>query len=88
VSLEPIPFARALDEFLRDIVRALHKAVDRGVASARTDPGETDRALADCKEMIDTVMAGQVGEWIGDTAPPAAPSAGAAPPGRAGGTPA
>ncbi len=66
MSLEPVPFTHALDEFLRDIVRALHAAVTRGITAARTDPKETDRALADCQEMIDTVMAGQVREWVGD----------------------
>jgi hypothetical protein len=65
MSLEPIPFAHALDEFLRDIVRALHAAVTRGIGAARTDEGETDRALTDCKEMIDLVMDGQVEEWVG-----------------------
>ncbi len=69
MSLEPVPFTHALDEFLRDIVRALHAAVTRGVASAKTDPVQTDRALADCKDMIDTVMAGQVQEWIGTEGP-------------------
>lgn len=67
MTLDPIPFAHALDEFLRDIVRALHAAVNKGVASAKTDTAETDRALADCTEMIDTVMAGQVQEWIGES---------------------
>ena len=70
MSLEPVPFTHALDEFLRDIVRALHAAVGRGIAAARTDPKETDRALADCQEMIDTVMAGQVQEWVGDGGTP------------------
>jgi len=69
VSLEPVPFTHALDEFLHDIVRALHAAVNRGVAAVKTDPPEADRALADCKEMIDTVMAGQVEEWIGAEKP-------------------
>ena len=66
MSLEPVPFTHALDEFLHDIVRALHAAVTRGISAARNDPKETDRALADCQEMIDTVMAGQVQEWIGE----------------------
>lgn len=66
---EPVPFARALDEFLRDIVRALHKAVDRGVAALKADPAESDRALADCKDMIDTVMAGQVQDWVAQGGP-------------------
>jgi len=71
MSLEPVPFAHALDEFLRDIVGALHKAVDRGIAGLKTDPKETDRSLADAKEMIDTVMAGQVEEWVGESGPKA-----------------
>lgn len=71
MSLEPVPFTHALDEFLRDIVRALHKAVDRGIAGLKGDQGETDRALADSKEMIDTVMAGKVEEWVGEGGPKA-----------------
>jgi hypothetical protein len=69
VTLEPIPFAHALDEFLREIVLALHKAVDRGITELKTDPADTDRALADAKEMIDTVMAGEVKDWIGEGGP-------------------
>ena len=76
MTLEPVPFAHALDEFLHDVVRALHAAVNRGVASAKTDPAQTDRALADCKDMIETVMAGQVEEWLGDTATHSGHSAG------------
>ena len=67
MSLTPVPFAHALDEFLHDIVRSLHTAVDRGIASLRSDSTQADRALADCKEMIDTVMAGDVPAWLGDT---------------------
>ncbi len=66
MSLAPVPFAHALDEFLHDIVRALHTAVDRGIAHLKADPRETDRALADCEEMIYTVMAGRVDEWVGE----------------------
>ncbi|MDE3113553.1 MAG: hypothetical protein KGN00_10250 [Chloroflexota bacterium] len=70
MSLQPVPFTHALDEFLHDLVRALHKAVERGIAAARSDQAETDRALADCKDMIDLVMAGQVEEWVGDAGKP------------------
>ena len=70
MSIEPVPWTHTLDEFLRDIVRALHAAVNKGIAAARTDPAETDRALADCTEMVHTVMEGQVHEWI-DNGPPA-----------------
>lgn len=66
MTLEPVPFAHALDEFLHDIVRALHAAIARGVAGLKSDPAETDRALAVSQEMIDLVMEGQVQEWIGE----------------------
>lgn len=69
MTLGPIPFAQALDEFLHDVVRAIHTAVDRGIATLKTDPAETDRALTDCEDMIDTVMKGQVQEWIGGEDP-------------------
>ena len=69
MTLEPIPFAHALDEFLQDVVRAIHAAVNRGIASLKTDATDTDRALSDCEEMIDTVMKGQVPEWIGEEGP-------------------
>lgn len=62
--LEATPIREPLDEFLREIVRALHAAVNRGIQSLRADPADTDQTLTDCKEILDVVMAGHVSEWI------------------------
>lgn len=65
------PIREPLDEFLREVVRALHAAVNRGIQSLRSDPAETDKTLADCEELLDVVMAGHVSEWIATDEGPA-----------------
>lgn len=61
---DPTPISEPLDTFLRDIVTALHAAVNRGIQSAEKDPPTTDRTIQDCKEILDVIMAGHVEEWI------------------------
>ena len=46
------------------MVQALHAATDRGIKSAGKDPAVADKTLADCKEILDVIMAGDVKEWI------------------------
>ena len=52
-----------LDEHLLEVIRALHGAVKKGV-SHTDDPKVADKALADCKEILDVIMAGNVKEWL------------------------
>ena len=52
-----------LDEHLLEVVRALHGAVKQGV-SHLNDPKFVDNAIADCREILDVVMAGRVKEWL------------------------
>jgi hypothetical protein len=52
-----------LDAHLQEVLRALHGAVKQGV-SHTDDPKVVDRAIADCKEMLDLIMAGKVEEWL------------------------
>jgi hypothetical protein len=52
-----------LDEHLLEVVRALHSAVKQGV-SHTDDPKIMDTAIADCKEILDVIMAGNVREWL------------------------
>ena len=52
-----------LDEHLLEVVRALHGAVKQGV-SHTDDPKIVDAAIADCKEILDVIMAGNVKEWL------------------------
>ncbi|HYT55745.1 MAG TPA: hypothetical protein VEQ38_13625 [Verrucomicrobiae bacterium] len=52
-----------LDEHLLEVVRALHGAVKQGVSHSN-DPKFMDNAIADCKEILDVIMAGNVSEWL------------------------
>ena len=53
----------ALDEHLMEVVRALHGAVKQGV-SHKEDPKIMDKAIEDCKEILDEIMAGNVKQWL------------------------
>jgi hypothetical protein len=51
------------DEHLKTIVQALYGAVKQGIPHVK-EPPIVDRAIADCKEILDEVMAGKVDEWL------------------------
>ena len=57
------PNTEKLDEHLLEVVRALHGAVKRGV-SHTDDANIIEKAIADCKEILDVIMAGKVDEWL------------------------
>jgi len=57
------PDTEKLDEHLLEVVRALHGAVKQGV-SHTNDPKLMDKAIEDCKEILDVIMAGEVKEWL------------------------
>ncbi|HEX5020782.1 MAG TPA: hypothetical protein VFX54_09000 [Candidatus Binatia bacterium] len=57
------PDIEKLDEHLLEVVRALHGAVKQGV-SHTNDPKVMDKAIEDCKEILDVIMAGEVKEWL------------------------
>jgi uncharacterized protein YfkK (UPF0435 family) len=52
-----------LDQHLLEVVRALHGAVKQGVSHA-DDAKVVDAAIADCKEILDLIMRGNVKEWL------------------------
>jgi hypothetical protein len=52
-----------LDEHLLEVVRALHGAVKQGVSHS-DDPKLVEKAIGDCKEILDVIMAGKVSEWL------------------------
>lgn len=60
---EAAPNTEQLDAHLQEVVRALHGAVKQGV-SHTGDPKVVDKAIADCKEILDEIMAGKVKEWL------------------------
>jgi hypothetical protein len=57
------PNIEKLDEHLLEVVRALHGAVKQGVSHS-DDPKVVEKAIGDCKEILDVIMAGRVSEWL------------------------
>jgi hypothetical protein len=57
------PNIEKLDEHLLEVVRALHGAVKQGVSHS-DDPQVVEKAIGDCKEILDVIMAGKVSEWL------------------------
>ena len=58
------PNTVALDEHLKEVVQALHAAINRALPHLKDDPNLVDRAIRDCKEILDVVIEGNVSEWI------------------------
>ena len=57
----PQPFGPAvLDEQLKEMVRALHTAINRAMPHLGDDPGLVDQAIGDCREILDVVLKGNV----------------------------
>ncbi len=61
------PNTEALDEHMKEMVRALHAAVSRAMPHVNDDPKLVDQALRDCKDILDVVLEGNVSEWLGGT---------------------
>ena len=57
------PKTEALDEHLKTVVQALHSAVNWAMPHLG-DPKVVDKAIQDCKEILDEVMEGKVSEWL------------------------
>jgi hypothetical protein len=60
---QPAPHTEKLDQHLLEVVQALHRAVKQGIPHVK-EPQIVDRTIADCKEILDVVMEGQVEEWL------------------------
>jgi len=58
------PNTEALDDHLKSVVDALHGAV-RWAMPHIDDPKIADKAIQDCREILDIVMEGNVSEWVG-----------------------
>ncbi|MSP41080.1 MAG: hypothetical protein EXR70_21535 [Deltaproteobacteria bacterium] len=60
---QPVANLEQMDEHLMEVVRALHGAVKQGV-SHKDEAQVMDKAIRDCKEILDEIMAGNVKEWL------------------------
>ena len=64
-TITPTPLAEPLDDYLREVVQTLHAAVNQGMRHAAEDAHAASEQIADCEEIIDVIMAGDVKEWLG-----------------------
>jgi fumarate hydratase class II len=63
--MQPAPNTEALDQQFKEFIQAIKKAVGTGIPHLKDDdPKTVDQAIADCKEILDVVMEGNVKEWI------------------------
>ena len=62
--MEAAPNTEALDEQFKEFIQALKSAVSSAMPHLKDDPKAVDKALSDCKEILDVVMEGNVKEWL------------------------
>jgi hypothetical protein len=62
--MEAAPNTDALDQQFKEFIQALKSAVGSAMPHLKDDPPTVDKAIADCKEILDVVMEGNVKEWL------------------------
>jgi hypothetical protein len=62
--MQPAPNTDALDQQFKDFIQAIKQAVGTGIPHLKDDPKIVDQSIADCKEILDVVMEGNVKEWL------------------------
>ena len=58
------PNTQALDDHMKDMIGALQRAVAAAIPHIKDDPKIVDKAIDDCKEILDVVIEGNVKEWL------------------------
>jgi hypothetical protein len=58
------PNTQALDDQMKDFIQALQNAVSRAMPHVKDEPKVVDKAIEDCKEILDVVMEGNVSDWL------------------------
>jgi len=62
--MEPAPNTDALDQQFKEFIQGIKKAVGAGIPHLKDDPKIVDQSIADCREILDVVMEGNVKEWL------------------------
>lgn len=62
--MQPAPDTEALDEQFKEFIQALKSAVGSAMPHLKDDPQAVDKAIEDCKEILDVVMEGDVKAWL------------------------
>lgn len=62
--MQAAPNTEALDQQFKEFIQALKSAVGSAMPHLKDDPKIVEKAIADCKEILDDVLAGKVKEWL------------------------
>ena len=62
--MQPEPNTDALDQQFKEFIQGLRGAVSSALPHLKDDPKIVDKAIEDCKELLDVVMEGNVKEWL------------------------
>src|SRR5207237_8959940 len=63
-TMQPARNTEALDQQFKEFIQALKSAVGSAMPHLKDDAKTVDKAIADCKEILDVVMEGNVKEWL------------------------
>jgi hypothetical protein len=62
--VERTAITEPLDGFLLSVIQTIQTAVSQGTKQVTDDPAAADKAINDCKEIIEVIMQGNVKEWV------------------------
>jgi len=62
--MEAAANTEALDQQFKEFIQALKSAVGSAMPHLKDDPKAVDKALMDCRDILNVVMEGNVKEWL------------------------
>lgn len=62
--MQAAPNTEALDQQFKEFIQALKSAVGSAMPHIKDDPKAVEKAIGDCKEILDVVLEGKVKEWL------------------------
>jgi len=63
--VEAAPKTVEMDNYLKDVVQALHAACNSAMRNMQTNPKEAEKAIESCEEILGVIMEGHTEEWVG-----------------------
>jgi len=62
--MEAAPNTEALDQQFKEFIQALKSAVGSAMPHLKDDPKVVEKAITDCRDILDVVLQGNVKEWL------------------------
>jgi len=62
--MQAAPNTEALDQQFKEFIQALKSAVGSAMPHLKDDPKVVEKAIENCKEILDVVLEGKVKEWL------------------------